>query len=207
MGAMTMAERDAHQVLDWAIVSRALAGQAVSGDLHLVRSFEGGALVAVIDGLGHGWEAAQAARVAADTLSGSPDAAVPDLIQSCHQALRPTRGVAMSLASFDARRDVMSWVGVGDVEGILTSAAGPRHRIILRNGVVGYRIPAPRAVDLPVRPGDTLIFATDGVRHGFAATVACGRPPRQVADDIIAEHGKFTDDALVLVVRYLGMAS
>lgn len=55
--------------------------------------------------------------------------------------------------------------------------------------------------------GDTLIFATDGVRRDFAATVTGRRPPQEIADGIFARHGKLTDDVLVLVVRYLGVAA
>jgi serine/threonine protein phosphatase PrpC len=204
---MTMAWPVAEPALDWAFAARPLAGERVSGDLHVVRPFDGGALVAVIDGLGHGPEAAEAARTAAETLSRHPHGSVLDLIQLCHEALKPTRGVAMSLASFDFQRNVMSWVGVGDVEGVLTSMAGARQSILLRNGVVGYQMPSLRTAELPVGLGDTLIFATDGVRRAFTATVAGRRPPQQIADEIFAQHRKLTDDVLVLVVRYLGVAS
>lgn len=204
---MTAAGTVIDQGLDWAFAARRLAGEAVSGDLHVVRMFEGGALAAAIDGLGHGVEAAEAARTAAEVLSRCPDRPVTDLIQLCHQALKPTRGVAMSLASFDFRRDVMSWVGVGDVEGMLSSVAGARQGLVLRNGVVGYQLSSLRITELSVARGDTLIFATDGVRREFTGAVANRRPPQEIADEIFARHGKVTDDVLVLVVRYLGGAS
>ena len=195
-------------VVEWAVAGSTLAGESVSGDLHLVAPFEGGALAAVIDGLGHGPEAALASRAAAAALARNPGASVVDLVQLCHQDLRSTRGAVLSLASFDAARGVVTWVGVGDVEGVLLRASEPaadgRESILLRNGVVGYRLPPLREAAWPVAAGDILIFATDGVRHAFAATAPGDRSPRTIADSIIAEHGKSTDDALVLVVRYLG---
>ncbi|MDP3854072.1 SpoIIE family protein phosphatase [Phenylobacterium sp.] len=200
-----------NDVVEWGVAGRALAGAPVSGDLHLVEPFEGGALAAVIDGLGHGREAAFAARAAATALSRRPGALVTDLIQLCHQELRATRGVVLSLASFDAVRGVVTWAGVGDVDGVLVRASGAakgaRESIPLRGGVVGYRLPPLREAAWPVSRGDLLILATDGVRHGFAATVADGRPPQAIAEAIIADHGRSTDDSLVLVVRYLGAAS
>ena len=81
--------------------SRPYAGAAVSGDLEVVTYFPGGALAAVIDGLGHGPEAAHAASVAAAVLRRQPAEPVTDLMVLCHEALRPTRGAVMSLASFD----------------------------------------------------------------------------------------------------------
>ena len=53
-------------------------------------------------------------------------------------------------------------------------------------------------------PGDTLILSTDGIRSGFAASVTSAEAPQVIADRVLAGYAKGTDDALVLVVRYLG---
>lgn len=208
---MTADSALADDIVEWGTASRTLAGQPVSGDAHLVAPFEGGVLVAVIDGLGHGPEAHLAANAAVAALSRRPEAPVTDLIQACHAEIKSTRGVVLSLASFDAARGVVTWAGVGDVEGVLLSASDPsragRQPLLLRNGVVGYQLPSLREAICPVATGDTLIFATDGVSQAFIATVANGRSPQAIADDIIANHGKSTDDALVLVVRYRGASS
>ncbi len=102
----------------------------------------------------------------------------------------------------------MTWLGVGNVEGVLLSAGGEaglaRESVLLRGGVVGYRLPPLRPAVLTIRPGDTLILATDGIRGGFVSQLTSGEPPQQMADGILARHGKGTDDALVLVARYLG---
>ncbi len=55
-------------VLEWGVAGQPFAGQAVSGDRHLVEPVPNGVLVAVVDGLGHGEEAAQAAQLAIATL-------------------------------------------------------------------------------------------------------------------------------------------
>jgi hypothetical protein len=52
--------------------------------------------------------------------------------------------------------------------------------------------------------GDTLILATDGIHSDFGNTVNLFDPPQDLADRILAKYGKTTDDALVLVARYLG---
>ncbi len=208
---MTADRAPADDLVEWAAASRTLAGQPVSGDAHLVAPFEGGVLIAVIDGLGHGPEAHLAASAAVAVLARRPEAPVADLIQSCHAEIKSTRGVVLSLASFDTARGLVTWVGVGDVEGVLLSASDPsrsgRRSLLLRNGVVGYQLPSLRETICPIATGDMLIFATDGVSHDFTATIPNGRSPRTVADDIIAKHGKSTDDALVLVARYLGASS
>jgi hypothetical protein len=199
---------ESREVVDWAVATLALAGEHESGDLHVVAPFDGGALVAAIDGLGHGPEAAVAARSAAEALHRDRTQPVTELLERCHQGLRGTRGAVITMASFNAARDTMVWAGVGNIEGTLLRAdpgeGRPRESVMLVGGVPGHQLPAVRPNELPVSPGDTLVLATDGVRGGYLDLVDIGDPPQQLADQLLSEYGKSTDDALVLVARYLG---
>jgi serine/threonine protein phosphatase PrpC len=193
--------------VEWAVATRALGGQVESGDAGLVVSLADGALLAVIDGLGHGGAASVAASTAVRVLREASRASTTDLAHRCHAALQGTRGAVMTLAVLDARRGTLEWLGIGDVEGLLVRAGTPgsRERVLQRGGVVGYQLPTLRASTLPIHPGDTLILATDGIRRAFADALDLrGRSPRAVADAILAEHARPTDDALVLVARYVG---
>jgi phosphoserine phosphatase RsbX len=185
-----------------------MVGQAASGDRHLVKPFPDGVLVAVVDGLGHGPEAAAAAALAVRTLESYAEQPVISLVERCHKTLRGTRGAVMSLASYSARESTMAWVGVGNVEGVLLRRPGTlragRESLLLRGGLVGTQVPTLAAAVIPVKWGDILILASDGIRREFAGDVIVTDPPQKIADRILAEHGKTTDDALVLVSRYLG---
>ena len=55
--------------LEWGVAAQALPGEAISGDRHVMQAFPSGALVAVIDGLGHGEEAATILSVMASLCS------------------------------------------------------------------------------------------------------------------------------------------
>jgi serine/threonine protein phosphatase PrpC len=202
VGALTL------DLIEWGVATLALPGGTESGDLHVVVPFANGVLAAVIDGLGHGGDAAAAARIAAATLVEHPQESVTALVQRCHRRLQGTRGAVMSLASFTALDGTMTWLAVGNVEGVLVRAgAGSREKenVLLCGGVVGYQLPSLRASVIPVTPGDTLALATDGIRSGFADALSLGAPPQVVADCILAEFNRGTDDALVLVVRYRGI--
>jgi len=61
--------------IEWAVAELAQPGQSESGDRHLVLPTPDGGLVAVVDGLGHGAEAANAAKVGNLNIS-------PDLLES-----------------------------------------------------------------------------------------------------------------------------
>jgi len=201
---------DGAALIDWGVATLTLPGERESGDLHLVKPVRAGVLVSVVDGLGHGAEAAAAARAAVAALSRHAQESVLPLLQRCHQALAGTRGAVVSVALFDRADGSMTWLGVGNVEGVLLYAdAGERRgreRLVTRGGIVGSELPPLRAEVLAVAPGDTLILATDGIQSGFADDLAVEAPPQQLADQILTRSGKRTDDALVLVARYVGDA-
>lgn len=197
-------------VIEWGVAGRPLAGESVSGDLHVVAPFAGGVLAAVIDGLGHGPEAAEAARQAAAVLAASPHLPIRRLLELCHAALRSSRGAVMSLAAIDAASDRMTWTAIGNVEASLCraapGAAPARESLAPRNGVVGYQTPTPREVTLPIARGDVLILATDGVGQDFILDAPLNTSAQSYAVHLLDRYGKASDDALVLVVRYLGRA-
>ena len=76
-----------------------------------------------------------------------------------------------------------------------------------RSGVVGYQLPPLKPAVTSMMPSDTIIFAADGIRSRFVQGLSLrhfSMKPAELADYILREHDKGTDDSLVLVVRYLG---
>jgi negative regulator of sigma-B (phosphoserine phosphatase) len=200
--------RAAGPFVEYGVALRQFSGQEESGDGYLVESHPDGILVAVVDGLGHGPQAADVAKVAIAALEGHADKSVDFLFKHCHRELAGTRGVVMSLASFSLCDKAMTWVGVGNVTGLLlradSQAERPRETLLPRGGVLGYRLPSLHPVVVFVAPGDVLIFATDGLRSGFTKDVPLKDAPQQIAEYILEHYGRGTDDALVLVARYVG---
>lgn len=194
--------------LDWGVATLPLNGQPESGDRYVVQSFPGGVLLAVIDGLGHGSEAATAATAAEFILRADPQEPVISLIRHCHESLRLTRGVVMSVVSFDASHGLITWLGVGNVRGVLRrsglSVNLPPEELLLRAGVVGGQIPPLQASVVPISRGDTLFLVTDGIRAEFAQEVMPPETPQRTAEAILSRHAKRDDDALVLVARLAG---
>jgi phosphoserine phosphatase RsbX len=196
----------ASPIIEWGWAGVGLEAQ--SGDLHVVAAFPDGVLVGLLDGLGHGPEAAAASRAALPVLNDHAGDSLLRLVERCHDALRKTRGAAMSLASFRASDSSMTWVGVGNVEGVLlrrrSTAERPDEALGMRGGVVGYRLPSLRSATRLVSRGDIVILATDGIRDGFAAGLPVEDRPQEIAESIVARFAKATDDAHVVVARFLG---
>ena len=194
------------RILDWGIAQRIRPGEKNSGDRHLVRAVPSGMLVAVADGIGHGSRAAEAAELAIAELATMNLPSLVTAVQRCHEKLQRTRGVVLSLALFNAMQNTMVWLSVGNVEGRLlrlNPRGGSREQtLLLRGGVVGGKVPQLVPTIVPVRYGDLLIFATDGVGSDFADDVRMSAPTQEIADRIVERHWQGTDDALVLAARY-----
>jgi hypothetical protein len=186
----------------------ALGNAKVSGDRSCVIPAPAGILVAVIDGLGHGSEAAAASARACEVLSDSPGPSLPDAVERCHAALRGTRGAVISLALFPRSSQAMHWLAVGNVEGLLlrrSTRGVAREAIVQRPGIVGHGLPRLVASTLSVAVGDTLVFATDGLERGFAQALSSGRArPADGAAALLRRFATGKDDALLLLARYVG---
>jgi hypothetical protein len=196
-------------LVEFGIANFALPGEGTSGDCHVLRCRPGGLTVAAIDGIGHGEEAAGAAKTAASILSNGADEPIISLVEECHRALRSTRGVVLSVASIDLTHGMMTWLGVGNVVGALARVV-PRgsnfpEMLLLRGGVVGKQLPALQAQVLPVSEGDNLFFSTDGVKGHYVETVSARENPQRAADRILQKFHTANDDALVLAVRLTGI--
>jgi len=187
-----------------------LPGERDSGDRYLVCcGGKDAILIAAVDGIGHGEEAAEAANAAISVLKSGVEEPVISVVRRCHEALRSKRGVVLSLASIDTERGMMTWIGVGNVHGVLMRAGaqrgGAQETLLLRGGVVGSQLPPLQATVLPVAKNDTLVFATDGVRTEFVDDLSPLETPQRAADKILKHHCRGNDDALVLVVRLIGV--
>jgi phosphoserine phosphatase RsbX len=195
-------------ITEYGVAKFVLPGESESGDQHLVCGHQSGILVAAIDGIGHGAEAANAARAAIAVLKNGVGEPIIPLVAACHAKLRPTRGVVLSLASIDAKHGLMTWLGVGNVQGVLVRAdkkVASQETLLLRGGVVGDHLPQLQAAVLPVAQGDLLVFATDGVRTDFVRTLSPLENPQRAAERILKSFYNQSDDALVLTLRITGI--
>lgn len=191
--------------VEWATAGVVAPGHLDSGDESCVRTVDDRTIVAVLDGLGHGSEAADAARLGVALLEQSRARDVVTMIRECHNGLRRTRGAVMSIAMFDSTERTMTWIGVGNVHGSLwCPRSATWQSLLLRSGVVGDCLPQLQASVVPVNEGDTLIFTTDGVNPALDDRLVKGDSLRAAAERILARWRAGHDDALVLLARYRG---
>jgi serine phosphatase RsbU (regulator of sigma subunit) len=192
-------------LVDIGIAERTLSGEQQSGDRCVVAATGRRVLLAVIDGVGHGAEAALAAATAAKILETFVHEPVDTLLQRCHTRLRATRGAAITLVVIDTDAPSLEWVGAGNVVAALQQVEPfglPATReLLVRAGAAGASLPSTRASRLPLTRGDTLVIATDGVHPTFTNDITCNETPQHLADRLLQRYATLQDDALVLVAR------
>jgi phosphoserine phosphatase RsbX len=191
--------------VEWASAARAFGDELVSGDTHVVANRPGGTLLAVIDGLGHGVDAAAAAREAARAVEELAHASPDQILRHCDAASLGTRGSAITLAAIDHAAGTMAWAGVGNVAGlVLRTGHSPSTKVIRgRAGIVGGgRLPKLHTETLMLGDGDVVVLASDGINPNFACLEVAHLPLQRMVDEILAAQGMPTDDALVVAARY-----
>ena len=188
--------------LDVGVSKRSLATGQECGDACLVRAEPSSMLLAVADGIGHGPEAAAAAQAAIDVLSSHDTAPLEWLMGQCHLAVRESRGLTMGIARVETGESSITWLGVGNVQGVLLHAAGgsaeTRESLCVGPGLVGYRLAPLMPVTRPFRRGDLLLMATDGLTNDFGEGAITRSSAQDVADRVMERYATGRDDALVL---------
>lgn len=192
--------------IELGIASKPFRGEDESGDMEVVVSSLASTLIGVVDGVGHGREAAIAASIAVESLREHASEPLAQLMQRCHAALSHTRGVAIGLASLSGLDETLTWGGIGNVQGRLVRQGewAPNESMMLPGGIAGHQLPEIHPSSLRIRRGDMLLFATDGVRTGFADAMRFSGTAQRIADRLLDAHHIVDDDGLVVVARYLG---
>ena len=189
--------------IEWGAAGRPCGGEWESGDGYLVKFPAQSTVIAVVDGVGHGSEAARAARTALAVVDAFAAAPPIELIYRCHEALRATRGVVMTVARIDALNRTLQWMGIGNVTTTLIHANGlaTREHLVNRGGLLGHQILNVVVASTPIAKGDSLVFVTDGVRWDGRTGAFPTIDPKRAARRLLEEYGNVSDDALALVVR------
>ncbi len=170
-------------------------GERANGDAVVVRQEGERALVAVIDGLGHGELAELAATRAVDFLnSWSLDGELLAAMQGMHEVLRGSRGVAASLCLLHG--PALVCCGVGNVE---IRCMGTKVPILPSPGVLGARVLQFRICRGELAPGSRLVLFSDGISQRSPLESLRRLDPEAMCDELMGNHRKPTDDATVLV--------
>jgi len=181
-------------VLDAAVHVRPFPGFPRGGDLGVIRPLDDGALVALVDAVGHGLTAYSAAQIARHTLLTTNSEAPEVVLGELDTALQGSVGAVAAVARIFRNRIVFA--GVGNV-----AAWCAGQRLLSREGVLGQRFRTPRVSEHALPSGQWLLLASDGVSS--AQPLLAAGTAATVARALVESAGKAHDDAAVLAARWV----
>lgn len=188
---------------DVAAVDLAKAGELVSGDAWAMHRDAAGFTLFMVDGLGHGTEAALAANEAVRQFQRSREDAPADIVQAVHLAIRHTRGGAVAAARIDRAAATVVYAGLGNIAATLAAPAGQLRRMVSLNGTAGHNARKIHAFEYPCGEG-LLIMHSDGISSSWTLGRYPGFArlhPMLLAGLLMRDHARGTDDATVVVAR------
>ncbi len=187
---------------DGALVESISSGQLPSGDEQRVRldiAADTTLLVALVDGVGHGPQAAVARQAVLRCVERNWSEDLRTLAAACHHETRPSRGATMALARVHGAPRTVDFLAIGDVRAWLWHPPYSSKELVTSRGLVGYQIDARlflQHAELPT--GCCLVMTSDGITGDLTEA-----PSPSVGDDwtghFIATAGVDRDDATVVL--------
>ncbi len=189
--------------LSFGVATRPLPGSKFNGDAYFLKTWGNKALLAVIDGLGHGQFAHRASQKARNYLQSHFDQPFGSLLMGVGRECLTTRGVVMALARFDWQQRTLHFTSVGNISTRIFGAPGDLN-LPIRRGILGRRAPKPIISEHQWDPSYTLVMHSDGLRTHWGIGDVPGltkMPAQKAAKRLLDSFSKQTDDAVVAVVK------
>jgi anti-sigma regulatory factor (Ser/Thr protein kinase)/serine/threonine protein phosphatase PrpC len=189
--------------LTFGAASRPHPRMTENGDAFVIKCWGEGALVAVIDGLGHGPFARRAAQTARQYVESHVDQPLDLILRGVGRACRATRGVVMALARFDWAGTQLTFASIGNIEVRVFGSVEPMN-FAVRRGIVGVSAPNPAVTQHRWQPHYLLILHSDGLTTSWRWEDFPGL--RRASASVMARRllqalAKDDDDATILVVK------
>ena len=189
--------------LEIAVVSEPISGEQECGDGWSLRTTLDTALLMVVDGLGHGILAAEAAREAEKIFARAAEMSPTAILNDTHAGLRKTRGAAEAVAKIELEQKRLSFAGVGNISASIVSPGSSRS-MASHNGTLGMSMERVQEFTSPWNHDSVLVMHTDGLASRWDLERYPGlwtKAPSLIAAVLHRDFCRQRDDVTVLVAR------
>lgn len=187
----------------WGAMTRPAIRQEQNGDAYFIKRVGDRQLLAIIDGLGHGSGAMEAARAATSAIEANLSESVETIIRRSHEELRSTRGAVMGLAAIDCESGVIEYAGIGNTDFRALGGGAPL-RLISLNGTLGSRLDRVKVFKERLPKVATIVMSTDGISERWEMESypgLQGMHPQMLCAVVMRDHSRPNDDATILCGR------
>jgi len=158
----------------------------------------------LVDGLGHGYLAAEAADEAVQIFHRQAGEAPGRILSHLHDGLKKTRGAVAAVAEIRPAEKLLTYAGVGNTAASLVSSQGSRS-LVSHSGTLGLAV-SPRIQEFRVEWPDNGIFVmhSDGLSSRWDLSAYSGLLARHAAvigGALFRDYRRQRDDASVVVVK------
>jgi anti-sigma regulatory factor (Ser/Thr protein kinase) len=160
-------------------------------------------IVMVVDGLGHGPQAAEAADEAVRIFQAYNSDPPLSIVTRLHDALKKTRGAAAAIAEIRPLAGTLVYSGVGNIAGSILSNTLSRS-LVSHNGTLGHVMPRVQEFKVDWPKDGILVMHSDGLQSRWDLSRYPGllsRQPALIAGVLLRDFRRERDDASVLVMK------
>ena len=178
-------------------------GEEICGDAWAVRCHDRGIDAMLVDGLGHGPDAAKAASAAVATFLSKSRRSPLEHLENADGALRATRGAAAGVAVFDLQNGEMTFAGIGNTAAVIITD-GASQQLVSFGGIVGQRTTPHREFTSPWSSESTYVAHSDGIGTRWNLADYPGlavQPPSLIAGVLYRDFSRGKDDASIVVIK------
>jgi anti-sigma regulatory factor (Ser/Thr protein kinase) len=189
-------------IFDVGAVSVPKDGEEVSGDGWAVSDLPSGIQLLLVDGLGHGLLASEAANLAMKTFRKAAGQAPIDVLRALHPPLRATRGATVGVASIDVKARTVTYSGIGNIGAAIVTPDRSRWLVSL-NGTVGREPVQFRQYETSWHPDAVLVAHSDGLttRWRLDQPGLAAKDPTLIAAVLFRDFARQLDDVTVVVAK------
>lgn len=197
--------RSENSQFDVGVVSVPKDGEVVSGDAWAAFQTGAGIQLLLVDGLGHGLLASEAAKVAVNSFRTMAGRAPVDVLRALQTPMRGTRGATVAVATVDLLARVVTYAGIGNIGAAIVTPDRSRGLVSV-NGTVGREPVQFRQYETEWGPEAVLVAHSDGLTTRWRLDQIPGlaaKDPTLIAAVLYRDFARQLDDVTVVVAKQL----
>jgi anti-sigma regulatory factor (Ser/Thr protein kinase) len=178
-------------------------GERVCGDAWSFHNTPERMVSMVVDGLGHGWEASEAAQEAVAIFRKRIESGPGQILSYVHEALKKTRGAVAAIAEIRPREGTLVYAGVGNIAAVVLSRGASRS-LVSHNGTLGVATSRIQEFKSEWPSDGVLVVHSDGLQSRWDLSPYAGllaRHPAVIGGALLRDFRRQRDDASVVVVK------
>jgi anti-sigma regulatory factor (Ser/Thr protein kinase) len=178
-------------------------GERLSGDAWAQHQSPERTVILLVDGLGHGVQAAEASEEAVAVFWKRVDRPPGEILSYVHEGLRKTRGAVAAVAEIRPHEEILTYAAVGNTAASVVNSLGSRS-LVAHSGTLGVAAPKIQEFKIGWSPDSILIMHSDGLQTRWDLSSYSGllaRHPAIIGAALFRDFRRQRDDASVVIAK------